>query len=275
MSTLTARAVSPRVAAAGPARTLNRGGEVRQLLRIHWLEMSRNRSTFIFVLIFPFMMLSMFLAINYLVASGMDQGPDFSIVVVPMGLCLAITGTCTTLTAGPIADYRSKGTLRALSTTPISRSSFLLTHMAVRLILSFLLSGALILLGMVLGIVSVESVWRVLVASIPATVLFLGIGYLVGGSMKNGQAATNVASAVQLVTLFTSGVAVPFAALPEDAFRVINLLPTAYFGDLLFWTTGSPLQRYDTWLDFLVVSVCALIVVPLAIRFFKWDTREK
>ncbi|MFT3945300.1 MAG: ABC transporter permease [Ancrocorticia sp.] len=273
MSTSTATA-TPLVAAAVPTRTLNRG-QVRQLLRIHWLEMSRNRSTFIFVLIFPFIMLSMFLGINYLVASGMDQGPDFSIVVVPMGLCLAITGTCTTLTAGPIADYRSKGTLRTLSTTPISRSSFLLTHMAVRLVLSFLLSGALILLGVALGIVSLESVWRVLAASIPATILFLGIGYLVGGLMKNGQGAMNVASAVQLVTLFTSGVAVPFAVLPESAFQVIDLLPTAYFGDLLFWTTGSPLQRYDTWLDFLVASVCALIVVPLAIRFFRWDTHEK
>ena len=103
----------------------------------------------------------------------------------------------------------------------------------------------------------------------------LGVGYLIGGLMKSGQGATNLATAVQLIALFTSGVAFPFTLLPESALKIVNLLPTAYFGDLLFWTTGSPLQRYSTWLDFLIVTICALVIVPLAIRTFRWDTREK
>ena len=276
MRTSTTTVASPFLAAPRMARTSKgRDTEVRQLLRVHWLEMSRNRSSFIFVLIFPFLMLGMFLGLTHLMSSTTEQAPDFSVVIVPMGLCLAITGTCTTLTAGPIAEYRSKGTLRALSTTPISRSSFLLTHMAVRLILSFLLSGALIVLGMVLGIVGIDSLGRVLIASIPTTILFLGVGYLIGGLMKSGQGATNLATAAQLIALFTSGVAFPFTLLPESALKIVNLLPTAYFGDLLFWTTGSPLQRYSTWLDFLIVTICALVIVPLAIRTFRWDTREK
>lgn len=144
-----------------------------------------------------------------------------------------------------------------------------------RLALSLVLSAALILLGMALGVVGIDSLGRVILASVPATILFLGIGYLVGGLMGSGQSATNLATTVQLLTLFTSGVAFPFTLLPESALRVINLLPTAYFGDLLFWVTSSPLQRYDTWLDFVVVSVCALVVVPVAIRTFRWDTRER
>ena len=82
----------------------------RPLILTHWREMSRNRANFYFVLIFPFLMAGIFLGLNKILSSSVEgSGPDFSTLVVPFALCLGLTGTCMTLTSGPIAEYRQHG----------------------------------------------------------------------------------------------------------------------------------------------------------------------
>lgn len=76
----------------------------RPLILTHWREMSRNRANFYFVLIFPFLMAGIFLGLNKILSSSVEgSGPDFSTLVVPFALCMGLTGTCMTLTSGPIA----------------------------------------------------------------------------------------------------------------------------------------------------------------------------
>mgnify|MGYP000293994289 FL=1 len=113
----------------------------RPLLITHWREMSRNRANFYFVLIFPFLLAGMFLGMNKILSSSMEgSGPDFSVMVVPLALCMLLTGTCMTLTSGPIAEYRQYGTLRILGTTPVSRGQFIVTHLTIRVLLTLVLS---------------------------------------------------------------------------------------------------------------------------------------
>lgn len=243
----------------------------RQLLLTHWRELFRNRSNFYFVILFPFMMLGLFLGMNKILSSAAEgQGPDFSVLVVPLALCLGLSGTCMTLTAGPIAEYRQHGTLRILGTTPVSRTRFIITHLAIRTVLAIVLVLAVAVVGIVLDIVGTAALWRSVLAAIPSSVLFLGLGYIIGSLLGSGQAATNVATFVQLFVLFASGVAFPLGLLSDAVKRVLDLLPTTYFGDLLYWVSGGS-QRHMTWVDFAVVAVCAGLVVPVAIRTFRWE----
>ena len=92
--------------------TIGARRSARPLIITHWRELSRNRTNFYFVLIFPFLMAGMFLGMNKILSSSMQgPGPDFSVMVVPLALCMLLTGTCMTLTSGPIAEYRQYGTL--------------------------------------------------------------------------------------------------------------------------------------------------------------------
>ncbi|SDN14152.1 ABC transporter permease [Actinomyces ruminicola] len=253
--------------------TINSGAlrSARPLTITHWREMSRNRTNFYFVLIFPFALGGMFLGMNKILHSTMSgPGPDFSAMVIPIALCMHLTGTCMTLTAGPIAEYRQYGTLRILGTTPVSRGQFILTHLAVRVLLAIALSALIGVLGALLGISETAAVWRAVLVALPSSVLFLALGYFIGSLVGSGQAATNIATFTGLFFVFTSGAAFPLELLSDSAKRVLDFLPTSYFGDLLFWVTGGA-QRYETTLDFAVLTALAIVAVPLAVKTFRWE----
>ena len=233
----------------------------RPLIITHWREMSRNRTNFYFILVFPFLLAGMFLGMNKILSSSMQgPGPDFSVMVVPLALCMLLTGTCMTLTSGPIAEYRQHGTLRILGTTPVSRGQFIVTHLVVRVLLALVLSALAAALGAALDIVD------------PA-VLVLSLGYFIGSLISSGQAATNAATFTGLFFLFASGVAIPQEILSDSIKRVLDFLPTAYFGDLLFWICGGR-QGHGTLLDFAVLIASAIVVVPLAVKTFRWEAAK-
>lgn len=206
-------------------------------------------------------------------SSDLGSGPDFSALVVPLALCMLLTGTCMTLTSGPIAEYRQYGTLRILGTTPVSRGQFIMTHLAIRALLALALSVLTVVLGVVLDIAEPAAVWRAILVALPSSVLFLGLGYFIGSLIGSGQAATSAATFAGLFFVFTSGVAFPLEILPDSITRVLDFLPTAYFGDLLFWTCGGQ-QRYGTLLDFAVLLASTIVAVPLAVKTFRWEVAK-
>lgn len=246
----------------------------RPLTVTHWREMSRNRTNFVVVITLPFFMAGMFLGMDKILRSSMEgPGPDFSVLVVPLALCMLLTGTCMTLTAGPIAEYRQYGTLRILGTTPVSRGQFILTHLAVRVLFAIALSVLVGVLGALLGISEFAAAWRAVLVALPASVLFLALGYFIGSIISSGQAATNIATFIGLFFVFTSGVAFPLELLSGSVQRVLDFLPTSYFGDLLFWVSGGT-QRYETALDFAVLIASAIVAVPLAVKTFRWEAAK-
>ena len=175
----------------------------RPLILTHWREMSSNRANFYFLLIFPFLMAGIFLGLNKILSSTVEgSGPDFSTLVVPFALCLGLTGTCMTLTSGPIAEYRQHGTLRILGTTPVSRSRFIVTHLAVRVVLAVVLSILVVAAGVALDSAEAGAVWRVVLVALPSSVLFLGLGYLIGSLIDSGQTASYIATFTGLFFLF-------------------------------------------------------------------------
>jgi len=87
------------------------------------------------------------------------------------------------------------------------------------------------------------------------------------------QAATTVATFAGLFFLFTPGVAFPLELLSDSIKHALDFLPTSYFGDLLFWVCGGE-QRHGTLLDFAVLIASAIVVVPLAIKTFRWESAK-
>ncbi|SDN90879.1 ABC-2 type transport system permease protein [Actinomyces ruminicola] len=226
------------------------------------------------MLAFPFIMLFLFLGLNKVVGAGQPGGPDFSTLVVPMALCLSLSLTCMTLTAGPIAEYREQGTLRILGTTPVSRAGFIGTHLAVRFALTLALTIAVAGVGVALGITPVSALWKAALVTVPSSVLFLGLGYILGSLMGSAQAATSVTPLLAVAIMFLSGIGMPLEHMSDAVVRVMDMLPTAYFGDLLYWVAGSPLQRHSTAVDALVSAACAVVVVPIAVKTFRWEARK-
>ena len=105
--------------------------------------------------------------------------------------------------------------------------------------------------------------------------LFFTIGYLIGGVVSSGQLAANLSTLIQLLALFLSGAAIPFAILPDSLAAVLSKIPTSLFADLIFWAADSPLQRTSNpLLAFAVVIAVTVALFVVAVRAFKWDVRK-
>lgn len=249
----------------------NQRRQVRQLYLLHVREMLRNRSYSVFVVAFPFGMMGMFMLMN-LVLGQQPDAPDFSPTIVPMAVFLAVTGVALTMTAGPIAGYREHGTLRVLGTTPVSRREFIVSHLVVRALASFVLAAAVIVVGAAVGLVPWDSIWRLVPAVIGGLAVFLGLGYLVGGLVSSGQLATNLSTLIQVSALFLSGAAVPYSIMPAGVVTVLGWLPTSQLTGLVFWATRSPAQLHPWWVCLAVSLATGTVAVLTAARMFRWDT---
>lgn len=247
----------------------------RALIKLHWLELVRNRAYFAFVLLFPFFMMGTFYFLQRVIGSSADGGPDFNAVILPMGAYLAVTGTSLTLTAGPLAQYREQSTFRVLSTTPLSRARFLLTHLSTRFAAALVLCLGVFIFGLATGLTTLGALPRLALSVLPGLALFLAVGYLLGGLFGNGQVATQIATFAQLIALFLSGVALPLWLLPEPARTVIGWLPPALAADPIFWAAKSKLQLHPVLLSSGIVLGTAAIVMAVAVRTFRWDAEAR
>lgn len=221
-----------------------------------------NTSYFIFVIIFPFIMAGMFLFLSHLM-KGEPGSPDFSPFVLPMAIFLAVTGTALTITAGPLAELRQSGALRVLSTTPIRKSDFLVSYLLVRLIMATVQIIVIEGIAVFLDLLSLKETGSVFLVSLLGLSMFLALGYIIGGCLFSSQLATNLGTLVKLLSLFMSGLAIPFAILPDWLTNILKWIPWTLFGNLIFWASGKPQQQVGA-----TISFCITLAVTVVLVFF-------
>ncbi|WP_030059263.1 MULTISPECIES: ABC transporter permease [Streptomyces] len=245
----------------------------RELALLHARELLRDRRYFYFALFFPFGMMGIFLTIGALAPKN-SGAPDFMQLVIPMALFLAVTSTALTVTTGPLANLRTKGTLRLLGTTPVGRARLVFTHMFARLVMAACQALALLALAFALGKVDAGRLPVLFGITLLGLALFGGIGYLIGGRLSSPDAATNVGTLIQLLSLFLSGLTFPLHLMPTAVADVLALLPTTFFADLMTTQMSGAQPYHPAWLSVLVVSASAAAAVYAAVRTFRWDQGE-
>ncbi|RCG30545.1 ABC transporter permease [Sphaerisporangium album] len=245
----------------------------RELTSLHARELVRDRRYFWFALFFPFGMLGIFLGLSMVIPKEAGA-PDFKQLVIPMALFLAVTSTSLTVTAGPLAAMRGKGTLRLLGTTPIGRARLVFTHMSVRVVMVACQAVLLLALAVALGAVSVSRLPALFGITLLGLAMFGGLGYIIGGRLSSPDAATNVGTFVQLGALFLSGLTFPLWLMPEPVANVLGLLPTTFFADLMMTQMPAGRAFHPVWLSILVVAATTAVAVLIAVRTFKWDQGE-
>ncbi|MGO1172948.1 MAG: ABC transporter permease [Actinomycetaceae bacterium] len=245
----------------------------RELTLLHARELVRDTRYFWFALFFPFFMLGLFLLVSSLMPDG-PEAPDFTPIIVPIAIYLAVTSTALTVTAGPLAGMRAAGLLRLLGTTPVGRTRLVLTHLATRVCMALVQLVVIVGVAVGIGAVDVGRVPALLGVSLLGMAMFLGIGYIVGGLLDSADMATNVGTGIQLVTLFVSGLALPFALMPDAVAAVLEVLPTSFFADLLSSQMSSAEPVHPAWLSVSVVALTAVVAIWIAVRTFRWDQGE-
>ena len=168
-----------------------------------------------------------------------------------------------------LGEYRSKGVLRRLSTTPLNPLALL----AVQLVLNLLLALAALLLVVgaavfVLDRPAPQSVaWLGLAVLLGAAALF-SIGLVVAAIAPSAKAAQTIGHLPFWPSAFLAGVWIPKEAMPDQLSRIGDFTPLSAFRDAAqaAWLGDTPEAVH-----LLVLVATTLIAGGLASKIFRWE----
>jgi ABC-2 type transport system permease protein len=199
-------------------------------------------------------------------AHGGLRGVDA--VMAPIALGVALMVISLVIVPTTLATARDRRYLRRISTTPAPPGALLLAH---TLVGAVNMAGACaVILGvgrLVLGLrMPVSWGWFLLGLFLAAAAL-LALSALIGGLVPNTTWANAVGSVVLVPGMFLSGVFFPAEDMPASLQRITDLLPS---GAALHVLRDAWAGRPPQLLHLLVLTTTAVLLWPLAVRFFRW-----
>ncbi|GAB1641479.1 ABC transporter permease [Krasilnikovia sp. MM14-A1259] len=193
----------------------------------------------------------------------------------PSALFIALMSASFFGTATPMIALRQRGTLRMLSTTPLSRRKFVLAQMPVRLMLVTAQLLVVCVVAAVAGLLSVDSVAPGLVSGLLGALMLFGFGYLVAARLRNAEVANGLLALLMPVTMLLSGLFLPLDLMPGFLRAVSNILPTTYLVDALSHAFIKSPSAHGMLTDWLVLGLSAAVLATLAAWLFDWDAGDE
>ncbi len=174
--------------------------------------------------------------------------------------------------APPLVQMREQQVLRRISATPLKRSTFLAAQVAWRVTTGMLQAVIMLLFGMLALDLKIDGSPLLLTAmTLLGTLVFVTMGFLLAGLSKSNESVVAIGQVVQFPMMFLSGTLFPLEMLPDFLRPVAGAMPLTYLADGLKQTMLNAPPLYPLWLDFTVLGGALLLLVLLAIRFFRWE----
>ncbi|MGI8690144.1 MAG: ABC transporter permease [Thermomicrobiales bacterium] len=168
-----------------------------------------------------------------------------------------------------LATYREKGILRRLSTTPAPPSWVLAAQLLINL------AVVVIALILIVGVSRVAFAVRLpaqifgFVLSIAlAVAALLCVGLFIAAIAPSARAATIIGSLLFYPMMFSAGLWVPRAAMPDVLRHISDFLPLGAAVQALQDTTQG---NWPHPLHLAVMAVYALIFGAAAVKLFRWE----
>lgn len=171
-----------------------------------------------------------------------------------------------------IVDMRVRKLIKRMMATPMSRSHFLLSFVLVRGV--FLLGELPILLCFAHWVFDVPIRGSViLIAGLCAlgSLMFAGMGLLIGSRAQNTHSVAGLVNAVSLPMLVTSGVFFSAARFPEMSQPIIKLLPLTALIDSVRTVMLDGVGVAAVASQIGIMLAWGLISFVVALRMFRWQ----
>ncbi len=201
-----------------------------------------------------------------------EAGSDAFIgVKVPVFGAVLIVLSATVSLVAIIAIYRESGILKRLRATPLRPQTILLAHVVVKLAMTVVTLGLMVLAGRRLFPVTVDApVAGFAVAVILSTCSILSVGFVIASLVRTARFAQPMASIILYPMIGLSGLFVPLEVLPPVMRTIGHALPLTYAVSLLegVWI-GDPWSAHVGDLVGLVVVFLACTAVSA--KVFRWE----
>lgn len=258
------------------------GHQFKRLISAHTHEALRDRQSIVTMLMLFGTMVAGLTLLDLLIASPTTSrstsslmGSGVLVSSLPLIALIGFSSLGLVNTAVPLAAYRAAGVLRQMGTTPISRLTFLLAHLPIRLGLGFVQITLLLVLTGLFANHSPLALLRVAALLLCGLLMLLSFGYLFGSLLPSRERAQQFAFIATIVLITTSGSAIPLAQLPGTLSAAFSYFPTTLFIQGLQEEIAGELNGIRFIEVVLIVIVTAAVLFALSVRIFRWDVREK
>ena len=167
-------------------------------------------------------------------------------------------------------ELRQKGVIRKLSTTPITRTDWILSNVLYQFIVAVLSTAAMLLASYAVFNVRLQiNAWLPLFIVLDVFA-FVGIGMILTRFAKEAESAAAAANAISFPMMFLSGSFFPLEMMPSFMQTLARVLPLYYVNEGL--RASMVLNDHMTALRYsLVIGVFAAVVFILGIMATKWE----
>jgi ABC-2 type transport system permease protein len=167
------------------------------------------------------------------------------------------------------AELRQKGVIRKLSTTPITRTEWILSNIFYQFILAVVSTAVMLLVSYVVFNVSLEiNAWLPVFVAL-AVFAFVGLGMILTRVAKEAESAAAAADALMFPMMFLSGTFFPVEMMPELLQKFAKVLPLYYVNEGLRASMVSAdnmaALRYAA-----VIGIFAAVVFVLGVMITTW-----
>lgn len=159
-----------------------------------------------------------------------------------------------------VSDLRSKGVIKRLEATPLSKYSWLVGVALNQVLLALILTATMVSVGWAFfGFRALPDHYAVLLI-ILGSLAFAYLGVIIGTSVRSAEAASALGNAIAFPMMFLSGAFWPIEIMPSYLQLVAKLLPLYYFHEglrqiMIFQNLSGALPSFAILGGFCVLSL--------------------
>lgn len=201
-----------------------------------------------------------------------DQFFDYIDFLVPGIMAMAIMTSCIFSLAPTIVRLREYGVMRRLWVTPLTRFSFVASHVLFRLFVALAQTFLLVTVASTMFKTNLS----LPVASIIVFVLLgnlngTAISFVIAGFAKTPEIASTIANVVSIPMLLLCGVILPLEIMPPKVLPLIWALPLTHLSEGLRAVMSMQRGLMDLWTSELILLAYLVGFFIVSVVIFKWD----
>jgi ABC-2 type transport system permease protein len=223
-----------------------------------------------FVLLFPTVLVVILGSIPSFRDPSADLG-GMSVIDLYVGISVALVIAMVALQVTPsvLSNYRERGVLRRLATTPVSPLKLLGAQLTMSLICAILSAVLVLAVGRIaFGVKLAGQFPGFVLAFLLCTLAVLGIGVLIAALAPNGKAGNAIGTVLFFPSMFFAGLWTPREVMPHVLQRIGDFTPLGA-GERALHDAMS-----GNWPNMLSVTVLAAYAIVFGLassRLFRWS----
>jgi ABC-2 type transport system permease protein len=168
------------------------------------------------------------------------------------------------------AELRQKGVIRKLSTTPITRTDWILSNILYQFILAVMSTIAILAVSYAVFAVRLQINAWLLVFTVLAVFAFGGIGMILTRVAKEAESAAAAADVIMFPMMFLSGSFFPLEMMPGFLQTIARILPLYYVNEGLRAAMVS-VDNVAALHNSTMIGMFATVIFVLGIRATEWE----